>query len=820
MNKIFLSNLLSALIVFSYSSTAYALPEDVEKVEFWAPPLMLKGQEYDVAVVLASYSSEETKFDVISNNENIVSVINSEITIEPFKSHGIAKVRTKSVGKVDLFAVSGEKLLTTSVEVMEPALMPAKLDIVLPSNKVAVRQIPAYVYLFDAFGNPLRATEDIEVNISPFGNVKTQVSKTVIKKDMHYSKFIVNVEGDGGITASADNLESDTEMIDFGIVSDDIVLKVKIAPDVLASSSSGELYVWLEKGEKPFIPDTDVKVKLSSEDSRFLAFSKAVQFTAPLDRDLVSTAEIFIKKGMSFAHTMVWTTDLLMKNAGQNFTSNDTENESEEITVTAISGGFGSASTTVEIRNPIKQEPNIAKVFALPNPVFDKLDIIVALYFSADEAQQQEEQQQEEQEEIEEQQGDFQPVVISDSVMATIATDSLLKPEFESVRIGKDDLDKRDHYTVIPARTLGKLGLSKITGTAGGARGEQIEIRVEEKYSLIPTIAIKPLPTLTNMEQDMFLVYITKDSVIVDSEIKGLVINTKPIMQFENIFDINSLKVVNGKSPNLVPSKSIDVTAVAPGFIGTVTTVSVSNPELRHIVAYHPPTVHTAEPFPVVFYVTDENKHPIEIVEPSVSPTKDFVRVSKGMYTLSSSREYNFVFYAEGVNPGTSKVSAFSHDIKFDASVSENEFDIGDDIVLTYQVVPADAKVTLGTDLPFERNSNGFTLETTIPGSHTLVLTAEKEGFNKVIKEIQIEIKNPTSTITPETSGINVTNFSPDTLKSNPTMLLGLIGVIIAIAGAAFYVLNRRKSKRTTNITPEGDLTFLFRGGSASWISI
>jgi hypothetical protein len=386
--------------------------------------------------------------------------------------------------------------------------------------------------------------------------------------------------------------------------------------------------------------------------------------------------------------------------------------------------------------------------------------------------------------------------------------------------MGKDDLDQREHYVVIPATTLGKVGIATITGGAGGAESEQIEINVEQKYSDIPEIAIKPLPTFTNTEQDMFIVSAQKGGILLDYEIKDLIVNTKPTVQLDNIINVNSLKVAKGRSSDLVSSGAIEVTAIAPRFVGSVATVPVFNPELRHIVAYHPATVHTTEPFPIVFYATDEKKHPIEIVEPAVSPIKDFIRVSKGMYMLSSSSDHNFVFYAEGANPGTSKVSVFSYDIKLEASANANEFDIGDDIILTYQVVPTDAKVTLDTDLPFERNSNGFTLEPTIPGSHTLVLTAEKEGFNKVTKEIQIEIRNPTGATISETSGINIKNFSPDTLKSNPTMLLGLIGIIIAIAGAAFYVLNRRKSKRTTNITPEGDLTFLFRGGSASWISI
>ncbi len=848
MKKIFLSILLSTLIIFSYSSTAYALPEDIEKVEFWAPPVMLKGQEYDVIVVLIGQSQGETRFNILSNNENIVSVIDKELIVEPFKSHGIAKVKAKSIGKVDLFAVSGEKLLTTSIEVVEPALMPARLDIILPYNKVSIKQIPAYVFLFDAFNNPLRAAEDIEVNISAFGNIKTQVTKTMIKQGMHYSAFIINIEGDGGVTVAANNLKSDTEMIEFGNVSDDIELKVEIAPDVLATSSSGELYVWLEKDDRPFVPEKDIKVVLSSEDSRYLAFSKAVQFSAPLDRDIVSTTEIFIKRGTSFAHTMVWTTNFLT-NQGQ---------DSKEITVTAAGEGVDSASATVQILKPVTREPNVAKTFALPDPAFDKLNIIVALYFSASlEAEDEENLCPEgftfnprtgeceegefeftcpegftfnprtgECEEGDEENNltDLQPVIISDSVIVHVSTDSFLKPEFDRVRMGKDDLDKRDHYVVIPATTLGKIGVATITGTAGGTKSEQIEIKVEQRYSSIPEIAIKPLPTFANTEQDMFIVYALKEGTVVDSEIKDLVVKTKPTVQLENIINVNSIKVAKGRALDLVSSGAIEVTAIAPGFMGGVATVSVFNPELRHIVAYHPTTVHTTEPFPIVFYATDEKKHPIEIIEPSVSSTKDFVLVSRGMYMLSSGSEHNFVFYAEGVNPGTSNLNVFSHDITLDVSVNDKEFDLGDTIVLTYQVVPTGAKVTLDTDLPFQKNNNGFTIESTIPGSHTIVLTAERDGFNKTSKEVQIEIRTLVTPVTIEV-GSNTNSefdmiFSPNDLQSNTTILLVLVGMLVIIGGAIFYIFNKKKLKRSTDTVSEGDLTFLFIGGSVSCISI
>ncbi|MEM2760856.1 MAG: hypothetical protein QXW73_08745, partial [Nitrososphaerales archaeon] len=608
-----------------------------------------------------------------------------------------------------------------------------------------------------------------------------------------------------GVTAATNNLQPDTEMIEFASVSDDVELKVEVAPDPLATSSSGEVYVWLEKDGKPFVPERNVKVTLATEDSRFLAFSKAVQFSAPLDRDLVSTAEIFIKGGESYAHTMVWTTDFLIKNQQQNQQVNQTttnnEDDEEEIIITAIADGFDSAETTVEIRQPVQNDPNLARIFAFPDPAIDKLDIIIALYF------------------IEE--TSLEPVAISESIVAHVSTDSLLRAAYDRVRLDKDDLDIRDHYTVIPARTLGMPGTSKIFGVADGTRGEKIEIRIEKPYSSIPTIAVKPLPVLANAEQDMFLIYSVKDGAVTDLKIKNPVVSTKPAIEIGKIRDISSINVVNGKSSDLVSGRIVDVTVLASGFVGAAATVTPFNPELRNIVAYHPPTVHAGEPFPVVFYATDQNKHPIEIVEPSISPKTDMVKMLQNSFILSSSNEHSFVFYAESMNPGISKIESFSYDITLEASVGDEQFVLGDDITLTYQVIPADARITLDADLPFERNGNGFTIESTIPGSHTLLLTAEKEGFKSTSKEIQIEITDTFAV------GLGAGTLEPGKkfdfdilLKPNSATWLAYVGILIAIAGGAFYIFTKKKLKRSPNVESEEELTYLFRGCSDKWTSI
>lgn len=835
---------LSLLLVLSSGVAVYSQPsassnnDGKESVQFWAPAVMLEGHEYYVSVIMLDYSSEETTFNIISNNENIVGIIDREIKIEPFKSHGVAKVSAKSIGEADLFAVSGEKLLKASVRVLEPALKPSKLDIILPSNRVSVKQVPAYVFIFDSFGNPLKAPEDIEVNISTFGNVNTQVRKVTIDQGTHYTKFMMNVEGNGGVTVAANDLESDMETIEFGNVYDEIELKVKIAPDILATSSSGELYVWLEKDGRPYVPDRDVKVVVSSEDARHLAFSKAVQFTAPLDRDLVSTKEIIIRAGTSFAKVMVWTTDLLVKEKQDPASSKSKEQSIEdsddirEVTVTAVSDGLGSSSATVEIRIPVKHEPNVAMVFALPELVYDKLEIIVALYFSKQVEDEEERRDnitdqrrnitnEDDDDDLDEEDNEFiindlRPISLGDSIMVHVSSDSLIKPAVDSVRMGKDDLDYRDHYTVIPAEATGKLGKVKITGAVGGARSNETEIIVEQVYSPIPTIAVIPLPTLANSEQDMFIVYALEEGTLTGSEIKNLIINSRPAVKLEDITDIGKMKIAKARSPDLMSGRDIQVTAIASGYKPGQSLVSIWNNDQRHIVAYHPSTVHVSEPFPVVFYAVNEKKDPISVVRPLVSSTDGLVKVSDGMYMLSSASEHNFVYYADGMNPGTSKVDVFSHNIRLEASLNGSKFKIGDDIVLTYRVEPANADVSLQTELPSRKVSDSggnekYIIETTIPSPHTIVLAANAEGFSSTSKEFKIEIMSDgiSQGGLIEEDGIPIdldVGFSSG-LQSNAIGLISLIGIVMAAGGAGYYLVSKRKVKGSQAKT-ESDLTF------------
>ena len=820
MKKFTLSIVLTALLVFSITSSANAFPASVKKVELWAPEKMLKGNEYEILITLVGFSEEQTRFTIISNDESITSVIDRHVIIEPFKSHGIAKVKANAPGKGELFAISGDLLIKKSVEVVEPALTPSRLDLVLPDNIPTRAKIPAYVFLIDAFNNPLIAEEDIEVSISFHGNIIPMVNKTIIKQGMHYSKFDVVADGDGGIAAIANGLMPDFFETTLAEFNDNIELRVEVAPNPTATKSAAEVYAWLEKDGRIFIPDEDVVVTFVSEDSRFLGFSKSIHFSQPLERDLLSTGQAVIEKGKSFAHITAWTADAEIPAGFE-----------KEVEIIALAEGYDGEETEVNIRKAVTKDPNVTRVFVLPDPAHESVDIILALYFDESVEEDAEigvEQVQEIIESLEsveeleqlveelelEVSEDLDPAFVGESLYAHVGTSFLLKPEFSRVRIDKDDLDLRDHYTIIHAQRTGRFGEANVFGAVDGTKGEITNVRIEKAGVRTPKISITPLPALTNVKQDMFLISGIDEALGADVKFKNLFFGTKPAVQIDSIEIKGPIAIVKATALD-VSSGTVEGSAYADGFKGGSQMVSVFNPSIRKLLAFYPSVVHAGEPFPMVFYSADQNGNPIEIVEPLMSPERELRKMQAGLFFVSSNSERDVIFYEESTNPATAKITSFSNEISLEVNIDDTEVKFGSDMALTYNVLPSDSHVTLLSELPFTRDGKRFVIEATKSGPTVLTLEASREGFATVRKEIQIEI---TDVFGATNSGSGKEKFSSDALlKPNFTMLLAYAGILIAIAGAGFYIFVRKRLKRSPEVTSEGELTYLFRGCSAKW---
>jgi hypothetical protein len=802
------------ILMMLASSASYALPSTAKEAHLWAPETMLKGKEYEVLITLVGFSEEYTHFTLVSNDQSIVSVMERNVAIEPYKSHGITKVKANSPGRAEIFAISGDLLIKRSVTVVEPALTPSQLDLILPENISTRTKVPAYVFLTDSFNNPLLAEEDIEVAVTSFGYIKPMVNQTVIRAGTHYATFPVIANGDGGISVLSNGFGSDSFETSMNQLTDDIEFRVEVAPNPAATSSAAEVYAWLEKDGTIYVPDEDINVTFVSEDSRFLGFSKSIHFSQPSDRDILSTGQTVIKKGMSYAHITAWTAEAEIP-----------EGFEKRITIMGLAEGYDGDETEVVIKQPVSTDPNVTRVFVLPDPAGDSVDIIVALYFDEQleeeatgvdvqeviESLDDQEELQELAEELElEVSGDLEPVFVGDRLYANVATSSLLKPESTKIRMDRDDLDLRDQYTIVHAKSTGLFGTANVFAAVDGTLGEIINIDIENIRVNAPRVSITSLPVLANVKQDLFIVSGSHEGVA-NVEFKNLFLGTKPKAEIEDIEINGSIAIVKGRALDAASQGKLEVNAISEGMRGVNQTVTVFNPSIRNLVALSPSMVHVGEHFPIVFYSADQNGNPIEKIEPRMSTASELGRVSGGIFFISSNSDHNIIFYDEDINPVTAQITSFANEISLKVDASDTTVKHGGKILLKYDVMPSDSDVALQSDLPFTRDGNKFVIEADDVGKKVLKVTASREGFSTVTKEISIDVQSlaAATRIDAERAGEDEDSYESIPVAADDKFgsVFALIGVVVAAAGGALYLISKKK-QLTLGSTEKDDMVY------------
>ena len=396
--------LLMISMLFLGLSQSFALTDDIEAFEFWVPEIMLEGNTYEFLIIQKEYNPNDLNLEFSTNNEEIIEILNSQINVDSGKSHGIVKMHAKKAGEAKIFAVIGGEVIEKSLIIQKPALRPAQLDLVLADNSVKIKNMPVYVVLKDAFGSPVQTESDIEINVNAFGGVKSQFDSIIIKEGSHYSALNLLINGEGGITVAASNLDSDTEKIVLERAIDEPELKIRVAPNPLAPASGAEVYVWLEQDDKPFLPKEDIEINLVSSDEDFLTFVSDSRFNRnPTTEMLNVNRTIILESGSSFAKAKIFSTDFISEfnpTFGEDLRIEDLEeDEALEIRITALAEGYEGRQTDVKIQaaqsvNPsfVKDlqidssttktnflpDASFTKAWIYPSPVFDEFEIVVA----------------------------------------------------------------------------------------------------------------------------------------------------------------------------------------------------------------------------------------------------------------------------------------------------------------------------------------------------------------------------------------------------------------------------------------------------------
>ncbi|PIY90083.1 MAG: hypothetical protein COY74_03400, partial [Nitrosopumilales archaeon CG_4_10_14_0_8_um_filter_34_8] len=234
-------------------------------VHLWAPSKMIKGEIYEGLVVLPD-ASTTGDLVLVTTSDRTVLELSKSITILPESNHGIFEVKALKEGDARIFVSVNGEVTNTDVRVYSSASKPDKLGIFVPSNGTKANKVPVYVFVLDRNGSPAPVKQDGIIHLSSSSEMIKIPESVTIQNQIYYARFAAEVNGDGTITASAQNLKSHT--INVKRHQENVDVLMGIAPNIALENSQVYYYVWLEKDGKPFRPPYVIDVFLSSNDPK------------------------------------------------------------------------------------------------------------------------------------------------------------------------------------------------------------------------------------------------------------------------------------------------------------------------------------------------------------------------------------------------------------------------------------------------------------------------------------------------------------------------------------------------------------------------
>lgn len=646
LNKIIILTI-SLIAVFSIILPQSTAAPD-SKATLWIPDTMLRNQEYYGMILLDGNTDSNSTFNIITDNEEAIDILSDSVVIPKDKHHGLFKMKTKGTGEAKVFAIYKDSLLSDDVRIVESAAAPIKLDLILPSRLVDVladqNKNTGYIFLLNDFDDPVPAKTSIDIDLTRNGDVSLQRERITIEPGSHYAKFFFEAGGDGTITASAPNLEPDEETISTSEV-EEIELRLAVAPNPIPTSEHGEIYYWLERGGKPYLPPHDVMITISISDSAHLSFNDAVEgsivlsdktterqtndpdakkiITVPkiqLEED--SRKELVLKAGTYYGRTRVYSS---FDSAGgitiSGLAKSINPNEDEEVIKESATITASTAKSNSEIITK-------TRVFAYPDPAYDKVEIIVSG------------------------ESDQGLAIEDEDTSVTVFSNNVL-----DVGLDKSIIKQDDNYAILEA-AVKTVGTADIFAEIEEAKNDQVTIATEGRFIRDSDIDIVTFPVIFGVEQDLFLITSTHDKIrtIADSSVNGTLVSitSRPSFDFVATKESESVIAVKGTVSNLLEDEpNIYVASNAD----TVTDrLDVYNPDRKRIELIRPDAVFPKEPFPITSHIMDLSNNPIQIADLKISSSVNITKTGDLFY-INQTGKHDLIFYEKNTVPEKTSIN-------------------------------------------------------------------------------------------------------------------------------------------------------------------
>lgn len=632
-----ISIIIAALIILS---PLYANADPLQ-ASIWIPEKLLLGQPYYGVVIVDQNLESDVEFAIVTDNEEIIEILSDKITIPKGKHHGIIKLQTKGTGEAKIFGIHKDTLLEKSLQVVESASTATQLDVITPTSIIDVlsgknAKYVGYAFLKNDFDKPVVAKESVPITLTSNGDILLSKNSIIISPGNHYAKFSFETRGEGSITATAPNLDPDESTISISDPSE-IELRLEVAPKPIPTSSSAEIYYWLERDGKPYLPAHDVKITIIIDKSTNLSFDAVTKgamvlsssttdrkSTDPdakkiitrtdvqLQRD--STKEFVLEKGNYYGKATIYSSfdEAGSINISGLAESINPKKDEETIKVTKV--------LTVDTDKSNTDKVTKTRVFALPDPAYDKVEIIVSSS------------------------SDNGPALEQDDEEFTVFVDNKLSLITQSGKIKADE-----NYGILVA-DVKDIGNSEIFAQRNEAEGEEIQLQVAAKYVKNPEINIVKLPVIFGTQQDLMIISSSQDRIITNPNSTGnlISITSRPAFDYQVINDNTSILTVKGKITNLLDEDPI--VHVASNAFTTTETLDVYNPNRNRIESMHPSTVYAGEAFPLINYITDLEGNPMMKADLKMSSGVEMGKIDDLVY-FNQSGTHGIIFYDKNTVP-------------------------------------------------------------------------------------------------------------------------------------------------------------------------
>ena len=234
--------------------------EDAPGMTLYVPPLMIQGIEYEGMILLREPASH--RYDIRLASDGDITLPEG-VSVGAGRNHGIFPIYPAGMGDFEVSAVSPDGSAVRAATKIFENPDSARLSIILPNVSTRIPDIPALLYYTDGLGNPLRAEEDIPVQVALPPSI-TSNSEATIPKGKYHDIVDLSVYGTGSVRAALPG----APWQDHAITKhhDNTRVRVGLAPNPAPAGSVVSYFVWIERDGTLYLPPAPIDVYVTSDD--------------------------------------------------------------------------------------------------------------------------------------------------------------------------------------------------------------------------------------------------------------------------------------------------------------------------------------------------------------------------------------------------------------------------------------------------------------------------------------------------------------------------------------------------------------------------